>query len=186
MPHPSVLAHGLAKKNTYVLGEFYRQQYGLNVINVALNNIYGGVRDWSRSADLKVVDALIKTFVDGERFPYDSIDIYGTGVARRESLYVSDAAEGILQAFEKYDESGLLNIGNGVDYSIREYANIIALLARYCGKINYSGGNDGQIKKLFDVRKMKSKLQWEPKTQLLNGLAETILDYKNYLKDHHK
>lgn len=176
--HPSISPHGNAKRQLYYLAQYYHKQYQLNTTTLCFNNIYGG-SDFSKSNQLKVVDALVKKFVDAKRENFKEVEIFGTGKPLRELLFYKDAAEGILQALEKYDDVSLLNIGNGYEISIKELAIMIKQLVGYEGKIKFNTEySDGQMRKLLDNEKMKEHLNWRPPTSLEDGLVEIIESYK--------
>lgn len=182
-PHESIRPHGLAKQAVYGLSQFYRQEFGLNVVCLAFNSIYGGTV-WEKPETLKVLESLVKKIVDAKNRNIESVTLWGTGDPRREFLYVDDAAESILQAIKKYDDGELLNIGSGYDISIKDLAEGIKLAAGYKGEILWDTSKpDGQIRKLLSVEKMKTTLNWEPPTLLANGIQKTIEDFENYVSN---
>ncbi len=181
--HESVRPHALAKRGMYALSQFYRQQYGLNVICLAFNGLYGSVRNWNNPDSLKACDSLIKKIVDARLSGSPTVVLYGTGKPRREWLYTQNAAESIIRALELYNDEEILNVGTGIDYTIKELAEIIAQHANYKGEIIFDPSyEDGQPKKLFDVSKQKEILKWYPWADISYGVSETIRDYETYLK----
>ena len=181
-PHQSVLAHGLAKRTCYFLSGAYAKQYHMNIVTVALNNIVGGA-DWSRPTSQKFLDSLIVKIVDAKKFNLKTVTLWGSGLPRREILYYRDAAEGVLQVFEKYDSPELINIGTGHDRAITEWANLVKNIARYKGEFIYDPTKpDGQAKKLFNVNKMRCTLEWKPAISDEEAISETIKEYKEYIK----
>jgi len=179
--HPSIESHGNAKRQLYYLAKYYKKQYGLNTITLCFNNIYGGRNP---KEILKVCDSLIVKMIEGKKYNHDSIELMGTGKACREFIYHKDAAEGVLKAFNTLDEIDLLNIGNGVDISIKELAIIIKYLVGYEGKItfNQNQNHDGQQSKLLEVDKMKKLLnRWCPPTELSKGIRESVDWYSERL-----
>lgn len=176
----SIRSHGEAKKMVYLAGQYYRKECSLNVVSVALNNIYGGC-NWSKPDELKVCDALIKKFVDAKLDNTFMASMYGTGAPRREFLYYKDAAEGILLASQKYNDAQLLNLGCGYDISIKQLAEGIRLAVGYKGELHWDRTKpDGQMKKLFNVDKQHTCLDWFPPTSLAEGVQETIDEYTMY------
>lgn len=183
-PHESVLAHGLAKRTCYFLSQAYAKQYHMNIITVALNNIFGGA-DWSRPTSQKFLDSIIVKFIEAKKYSLKSVTLWGSGSPMRESLYYTEAAEGILRVFESdYSDSELINIGTGRDRSIREWADMVQTAVGYKGKIIWDESKpDGQQRKLFDVNKMQSQIEWEPTITDEEAIKTTIKEYKEYIKD---
>jgi len=180
--HESVRPHGESKRFSYMLGQWYRQEFSLPVVALALNNVYGGC-DHSHKDTFKVLDALIVKFVDAKLSNAPSVTLFGTGAARREFIYAKDAAEGVLKAYQNYNEEELLNIGSGYDFSIKELAeNFVKVLVGYTGEIIWDSSKpDGQINKCFNINKQIDKLGWFPKTSLVDGIDQCINDYYDYL-----
>lgn len=183
-PHQSVLAHGLAKRTCYFLSEAYSKQYHMNIVSVGLNNIVGGA-NWDHPASQKFLDSLIVKFSEAKQFKLRQVTLWGSGTPRRECLYYKDAAEGVLRIFESdYADSELINIGNGRDRTILEWAELVKNAVGYKGEVVWDTTKiDGQLKKLFDVNKMKCILEWEPAISDEIAIKETIKEYKNYIKD---
>lgn len=182
-PHPSVMAHGLAKRMVYFLGNSYAKQYHMNVVNIAFNT-YFGCTNWEHPNSLKFLDSLIVKIVDAKLLKYKNVEIWGSGRPRREVIFTPDASEGLLRTFETYNNAELINIGSGVDFSIADYAKMIADIVRYKGELCYNTAKpDGQYQKLFDVTKMKSELDWQPPTSIRDAIAATIDDYRAYAQE---
>lgn len=181
-PHESVLAHGLAKRTCYFLNSSYSQQYKMNIVTVALNNVIGGA-DWTRPTSQKFLDSLVVKIVDAKQYKHKTVTLWGTGQPRREVIYYKDAAAGILKAFEGYSSRELLNLGTGVDYTITEYAEMIAKAINWKGEFIYQTDKpDGQMVKKFNCDKMNQTLNWFPPTSIQDGIKETVKDYKEYIK----
>ncbi len=165
------------------------QQYKFNAVCCVLNNCYGPGARYDEPDRLKVADALVKKFCDVKinqlntkklKRPESTVCVWGSGNPRRELLFCGDAAEGILQVFKHYnDPTEVINMGCGYDVSIRELANMIQTLVDPSIQVVFdTSKSDGQMKKLFDVTKMRAKLGgWEPKTDLYSGLKQTIQWY---------
>ena len=129
----------------------------------------------------KVVGGLIKKFVTAVENNDQEVECWGTGRPRRELIYCEDAAEGIIQALEKYsDVKQPINIGYNEDISIKELANMIADLTGFQGKITWDSTKpDGQYRKLLDPSRMKDyKIFIKDRTSLKDGLLKTIEWYK--------
>lgn len=182
-PHPSIMAHGLAKRYVYFLGSSYAKQYHMNVVNIAFNTFFGG-GNWSKPASLKFLDSLIVKIVDAKLFKYKTVEIWGSGKPRREVLYTKDAVEGILRVFEQYDSPELINIGTGVDYNITEYAEMIRDIVNWKGEFVYlTDKPDGQMQKIFSIEKQQKLLNWIPSTNICDAIQETVNEYKQFCKN---
>src|SRR5215467_2916862 len=131
-PEETNAPYGLAKKMMLVQSQAYRQQYGFNSIVLFPVNLYGP-RDNFDLETSHVIPALIRKCAEAQQAGRSEIVLWGDGTPTREFLYVEDAAEGILLAAERYDESEPMNLGSGREISIRDLANTIAGLMGYRG-----------------------------------------------------
>lgn len=177
LPNESIESHGLAKRH---LAEFSRQlykQYKMLCISVVVNNSYGPYDNFLISKT-KVIGGLIKRFTVAKQEKLDSVECWGTGQPRRSFVYCDDAAEGILQSLESYNDPMVpLNISSDTDISIKDLSELIAKLVGYKGKILFDGRADGQMKKSLCTHRMKKYLNWEPTILLEKGLKQTISWY---------
>ena len=178
-PHDSVAPHAYAKRNLQLASKFYNQQYGLNAVCLCPTTLYGpgDTYDLSRT---KVMGALIKKIVDAKERNAPEIEMYGSGSARREFIYVKDAAQLICEASLKYNDSKEpLNIGSGQEISIKELVDLICSIIGYNGHILWDKTKpDGQLRKLLDSSKMRAVLGKYQFTSLEDGIKATIEDYK--------
>src|SRR5512136_716276 len=126
-PEETNAPYGLAKKMLLVQSQAYRQQYGFNAIFLMPVNLYGP-RDNFDPESSHVIPALIKKIHDAQRNGRAEVTVWGTGRATREFLYVEDAAEGILLAAERYDQSEPVNLGSAFEIRIRDLVELIARL----------------------------------------------------------
>ncbi|MBV9463703.1 MAG: NAD-dependent epimerase/dehydratase family protein [Verrucomicrobiae bacterium] len=173
-PHESVINYGLTKKMMAIQGWAYRKEFNFNAIHVLLTNLYGP-RDTFHIRRAHVVSALIKKFVEAVQTKASEVEVWGTGKPVREFLYVEDCAEGILRAVERYSESQPINIGTGVGTTILELVEQIRDVTGFKGKLRWNTEKpDGQMRKVLNVDRMKSVLQWQPRTSLRDGLKKTI------------
>src|SRR5215216_2078208 len=122
-PEETNAPYGLAKKMLLVQGQAYRQQYGFDVIHLIPVNLYGPGDNFN-PASSHVIPALIKKCVDARDAGADHIEVWGTGSASREFLYVDDAAEGIVLAAERYDDPEPVNLGTGREVAIRDLVSL--------------------------------------------------------------
>lgn len=172
--HKSVLGYGFSKKASVVQGWAYATQYGFESIHLILTNMYGP-GDHFDPKKSHALAALLLKFYEAKRNNFPSVEVWGTGEAIREWLYVQDAAEGIILAGEKYDEVEPLNIAVGDGISISELSNTIKDLVGYEGQIVYNKNMpSGALRKVLSTAKMKEKLGWSPKTGIEKGIKETL------------
>jgi GDP-L-fucose synthase len=176
-PHPSVECHGLAKRTLDAYSRFLNAQYTFPAYTVAITNLYGPGDVFNERG--KVVSMLIKKFVEATQQNLPEVHCMGTGRPRRELMYVGDAAEALVRSLEYYeDPTKPLNIGVGIDSSIMMLAELIAILVGYRGDIVWqTDATDGQLVKLLDSSRMRTILNYNPPTKLVDGLAETIRWY---------
>ena len=175
--HPSVACYGLSKRALFIGSEAYRNQYGLNSIFLVITNLYG---PWDKydPNESHVVAALVRRFIEAKEANQPEVICWGTGTPVREFLYVEDCAQAISVAVEKYDKPGPLNIGTGIGNSIEELAVTTAEVVGYTGEIRWDTTKpDGALRKVLDVTRMKTELDWQPKTSLKEGLAATAAWY---------
>ena len=184
VPDASVEAHGLSKKAVYHYSRQANKQHGLQAVCTVFNTAYGP-HDSYDVDKTKVVGGLIKKFTEAADSGAKTVECWGTGSPRRELIYCHDAAEGIIQALEKYDNVELpINIGFGDDVSIKELAAMIADIVGFEGEIFWDTDKpDGQFRKILDSSRMKDYgIEIKNKTSLRVGLKRTIEWYRDSLK----
>ena len=141
------------------------------------SNLYGP-NDSFDLADAHVLSSLVKRFVDAKKQNAEAVTLWGTGIARREFLHVSDCAKAILFMFENYNAHELINIGPGEDIGIQELAEMISKNVNYNGKLIWDDTKpDGMLRKCMDVTKMKDT-GFLPQVNLEKGIDEVIKIYK--------
>lgn len=176
-PEETNAPYGLAKKMMLVQSQAYRQQYKFNSIYLLPVNLYGPKDNFDPSSS-HVIPALIKKVADAKKNNLDSIEVWGTGKATREFLYVEDAAEAIVLATKKYDSSEPVNIGSGQEISIKDLIELIAKIMNYKGKIIWNSSKpDGQPRRMLSTTRAKKEFDFVAKTKLKEGLSETIKWY---------
>jgi GDP-L-fucose synthase len=157
-----------------VQAQAYRQQYGLNAIYLLPVNLYGP-RDNFDPASSHVVPALIKKCIDAIEEGRNEIEVWGTGKPSREFLYVEDAAEAIALATEKYDKREPVNIGSGMEITIKDLVTLIAELTGFAGRIVWDGTKpDGQPRRCLDTSRAEKEFGFKAKTDFREGLRKTI------------
>ncbi|WP_280169446.1 GDP-L-fucose synthase family protein [Priestia megaterium] len=179
-PEETNAPYGLAKKMMLVQSQAYRQQYGFNSIFLLPVNLYGP----NDNFDLKtshVIPAIIRKCIEATNRGNNTITLWGTGEVTREFIYVEDAAEGIVNATEKYNEPGPINIGSGKEITIKQLADLIKQLTGFTGKIIWDNSKpDGQPRRRLETKLAKEKFNFEANTDLITGLKATIEWYKQH------
>jgi GDP-L-fucose synthase len=176
-PEETNAPYGVAKKALLVGAQAYRDQYGLDSIFLLPANLYGP-RD---NFDLKsshVIPALIRKMVESR----DEVVLWGDGSPTREFLFVDDCAEGLVAAAERYDGSEPVNLGTGVETSIRELAETIADLSGFDGEIVWDTAMpNGQPRRRLDATRARELFGFEARTTLREGLQRTIAWYRAHV-----
>lgn len=177
-PEETNAPYGLAKKMLIVQAQAYRDEYGFNAINPMLVNLYGPGDNFDPSSS-HVIPALIKKCVDAIEAKQPSIEVWGTGKATREFLYVEDAAEAIVLATEKWDDPAPINVGTGEEISIKDLVELIVRICGFDGKIVWDETKpDGQPRRCLDVSNAKTNLGFEARMDFETGLRRTIDWYR--------
>jgi len=177
-PEETNAPYGLAKKMLLVQTQAYRAEYGFNGIFVLPVNLYGPGDNFDPDSS-HVIPALIKKCVDAVDRGDPVVECWGTGSASREFIYAADAAEGILLATEHYDSPEPVNIGSGIEITIRELAEKIASLTGFTGRLQWDSSKpDGQPRRCLDVSRAKRAFGFEAKTDFDEGLRATIAWYR--------
>jgi GDP-L-fucose synthase len=173
-PEETNAAYGLAKKMLLVQAQAYRQEYGMNIIYLLPVNLYG-IGDNFDPENSHVIPALIKKFVEAKENKEPTVNVWGSGDATREFLYVDDCARGIVLATEKYNKPEPVNLGSGVDITICHLAELIKKLTGYEGGIIWDSTKpDGQPKRRLSVIRAKEEFGFESQIGFANGLKKTI------------
>jgi GDP-L-fucose synthase len=173
-PEETNAPYGLAKKMMLVQSQAYREQYGFNSIYLLPVNLYGP-RDNFDPKSSHVIPALVKKCIDAKQAGDKEIEVWGTGSATREFLYVEDAAEAIVLATQKYNESEPVNIGAGFEISIKDLIELIVDLTGFTGKIVWDDTKpDGQPRRCLDTQRATEKFGFAAQTDFKEGLKRTI------------
>ena len=178
-PEETNAPYGLAKKMMLVQSQAYRQQYGFNAIHLLLINMYGPGDNFNLDTS-HVIAALIKKVADAKKEGKDYIEVWGTGKATREFLYVEDAAEAIILATEKYDKPDPVNIGSGTEISIKDLVETICRLMDFRGEIRWDSSKpDGQPRRRLNVSRAEKEFGFRAQTNFEIGLQKTIEWYRS-------
>jgi GDP-L-fucose synthase len=173
-PEETNAPYGIAKKSLLVMLQAYRQQYGLSGIYLVPVNLYGPGDNFDLETS-HVIPALIRKFVAARDGKSSDVDLWGTGSASREFLYVDDAASGIVMAAERFDGPEPINLGTGREITVKELAKMIRGLTGYEGGIVWDPSKpDGQPRRMLDTSRAKEQFGFQAKVPLEEGLNRTI------------
>ena len=177
-PEETNAPYGLAKKMLLVQAQAYRQQYGWNSIYLLPVNLYGPGDNFN-PASSHVIPALIKKFVDAKESGADHVTAWGDGSPTREFLYVDDAAEGILLAAERYDKPEPVNLGSGMEISIKDLTATIARLVGFTGEIRWDTTQpNGQPRRRLDVSRAEKEFGFRAQMGFDEGLRRMVEWYR--------
>jgi len=177
---PTNESYAIAKISGIKMCQAYNKQYGTNFISVMPTNLYGPGDNFDLETS-HVLSALIRKFHEA-KLSGQPVTVWGTGTPRREFLYVNDLAEACVFLMNCYDGEDIINIGTGLDISIKELAGFISEVIGYRGEIIFDTGKpDGMQRKLLDVTRINS-LGWKAKTDLREGIEKTYKWYLSTLK----
>ena len=173
-PEETNAPYGLAKKMMLVQSQAYREQYGFNSIFILPANLYGPGDNFDLETS-HVIPALIRKCVEARHTGADYVEVWGSGSASREFLYVEDCAEGIVEAAARYDQGDPVNLGNGREITIKDLVEIIARLAGFEGEIRWQSEKpDGQPRRQLDTTRAFERFGFRAQTSLEEGLRQTI------------
>lgn len=180
-PEETNAPYGLAKKMLLVQSQAYRQQYGYNSVTLLLGNLYGP-RDQFDLENSHVIPALIRKCLAASEQNAPTIVAWGDGSPTREFLYVEDAAEGVLLAAERFDDSQAVNLGSSFEISIRDLAELITRLTGYQGQIVWDTSKpNGQPRRKLDISRARDWFGFVSTTPFDVGLQRTIDWYRSEL-----
>jgi len=177
-PEETNAPYGIAKKMLLVQAEAYNQQYDFNAINLLPVNLYGP-REHFEPDRSHVIPALIRKVHEAKRNNDSSIEVWGTGKATREFLYVEDAARGIVMATQRHNKPSPVNLGSGMEISIKDLVTLICKLMDYKGKLVWDKTKpDGQPKRRLHTELAHKEFGFRAKTDFETGLKKMIDWYK--------
>ncbi len=172
--------YAIAKIAGIEMCDSYRAQYGCNFISAMPTNLYG-TNDNYHPENSHVLPSLIRKIVTAKNNNEPNVTIWGTGIPRREFLHVDDLADACYFLLQNYNVQGIVNIGCGIDVSIKELAEMIVAEVGFEGKLIFDTSKpDGTPRKLMDTTKI-NKLGWIPSISLESGIKRTILEYYNII-----
>ena len=175
-PEETNAPYGVAKKSVLVGAQAYREQYGLDAIFLLPANLYGPGDNFDLQTS-HVIPALIRKMEESD----GEVVLWGDGSPTREFLYVDDCAEGLALAAERYDGAEPVNLGTGVETSIREVAETVAELTGFRGEIVWDASMpNGQPRRSLDATKAEHLFGFKARTGLREGLERTVSWYRSH------
>ena len=175
-PEETNAPYGIAKKALLVGGQAYRDQYGMNVVHLLPVNLYGPGDNFDAATAHVIPDLIRKMHESPER-----IVLFGDGSPTREFLYVDDAVEGIALAADRYDGADPVNLGSGMEITIRDLAELISELAGFEGEIVWDETKpNGQPRRNLDVTRAEELFGFRAQTDFREGLERTIAWYRSH------
>ncbi|MEC7520533.1 MAG: GDP-L-fucose synthase [Myxococcota bacterium] len=176
-PEETNAPYGISKKMMLVLTQSYAQEFGFNGVHLLMVNLYG---PWD-NFDLEtshVIPAMIRKFLAAKESGAKEVVLWGDGSPTREFIYVSDAAEAVALAAERYDSPDPVNIGSGEEASIRDLATMIATRIGFEGDVVWDTTKpNGQPKRMLDTRKARERFGFSSSVTLAEGLDRTVAWY---------
>jgi GDP-L-fucose synthase len=173
-PEETNAPYGLAKKMMLVQSQAYRRQYGFNSIFILPANLYGPGDKFDLETS-HVIPALVRKCVEARNRGASFVEVWGSGRASREFLYVEDCAEGIIKATAQYDEGDPVNLGSGREITIKDLVEMIARLTRFEGEIKWQPEKpDGQPRRRIDTTRAFERFGFQAQTSLEEGLRRTV------------
>jgi GDP-L-fucose synthase len=177
-PEETNAPYGIAKKNLLVQAQAYRAEYGFNAVYLLPVNLYGPGDNFDPETS-HVIPALIRKCLDALDRNQPTVEIWGTGKATREFLYVDDAAEGVVLATERLETSDPVNLGAGFEISIKALAELIARLTGFEGQLVWNTSQpDGQPRRSLETSRAEKLFGFKARTSFEEGLARTIDWYR--------
>lgn len=173
-PEETNAPYGLAKKMMLVQSEAYRMEYGYNSIFILPVNLYGPRDNFDLNSS-HVIPAMIRKCIEARDSGASEIVLWGDGSPSREFLYVEDAAEGLLLAAERYDQSAPVNLGSGREINIKDLAGIIVEATGFKGEIVWDTDKpNGQPRRCLDTQKAKELFGFSAQMGFEEGVKRTV------------
>jgi GDP-L-fucose synthase len=182
-PEETNAPYGLAKKMLLVQSRAYREEFGFDSVNVLVVNLYGPGDNFDPETS-HVIPALVRKCQDAVDAGRQEIEIWGTGNATREFLYVEDAARGIVAGLERLEGSDPVNLGAGFEISIRDLAQRIAAASGFTGRFRFDPSQpDGQPRRSLDTSRAERQLGWQSETTFDEGLRRTVAWFRGRARE---
>ena len=173
-PEETNAPYGVAKKTVLVGAQAYRAQYGTNAVFLLPANLYGPGDNFHETNAHVIPDLIRKMSAET-----DEVVLWGDGSPTREFLYVDDCVDGLVAAAERYDGPEPVNLGTGVETSIRETAELVAEAVGFTGAITWDTAMpNGQPRRSLDTSRARELFGWTAKTPLREGIARTVASFR--------
>jgi GDP-L-fucose synthase len=174
--------YAIAKIAGLKMCQAYRREYGFNAVSIMPTNLYGQGDNFDRE-NAHVLPSLMRRIHEAKLRCDKSVTIWGSGSPRREFLHVDDLASAVLFLLGNYDEEPIVNVGFGVDITIRELAELIMSVIGYRGELVFDKTKpDGTPRKLLDIQKL-TEMGWKPRISLKDGITETYRWFAEHFAD---
>jgi GDP-L-fucose synthase len=181
-PEETNAPYGVAKKALLVGAQSYREQYGLNSIMLLPVNLYGP-RDNFDLQSSHVIPALIRKMVEAQQRGESSVTLWGDGTPTREFLYVEDCARGLFMAGRDYDGAEPVNLGTGIEITIKDLAETVAAATGFDGEIIWDTTKpNGQPRRQLDVTRARERFGFEAEVSFADGMARTVEWYRSHIR----
>ncbi len=168
--------YAIAKIAGIKMAESYRRQYGRNYISAMPTNLYGPNDNYDLN-NSHVLPALIRKFHTAKVTGADHVEVWGTGSPKREFLHVDDLADACFFLLQNYNEELFVNIGTGVDLSIKELAEMIKEIVGFQGELRWNTEKpDGTPRKLMDVSRLHN-MGWKHRIGLREGITSVYAEF---------
>ena len=179
---PTNKAYALAKLAGVEVVNSFRKQKGSNWITLMPTNIYGPEDNFSL-IDSHVVPGIIRKIYEALKNGDKTVNLWGTGTVKRDLLHSYDLAEAAILIADQYSDDEPINIGSGIEVTIKVLAELIAHEMGFLGNIGWDKSKpDGTISKILDIKKLKA-LNWTPKFTLESGIKQTIEWFKSNISN---
>lgn len=179
-PAPVTAPYGIAKLSLALMLDGYRREYGMSGCTLIPVNLYGPKDNFDLDT-AHVMPALIRKFIEAKDAGAPTVEVWGTGQASREFLYVTDAAAGLLAAAERVDDPTPINLGSGVETPIADLVQRIAAEIGFDGKVVWDTTRpDGQPRRCLSTERSRSMLAWESQVALDEGIKQTVAWYQRH------
>jgi GDP-L-fucose synthase len=174
--------YAIAKIAGIKMCEAFNSQHATNYITCMPTNLYGQNDNFDLQ-NAHVLPALIRKFIEAKHDNKPTVEIWGTGIPKREFLHVDDLARAVLVLMQKHNGSEIVNVGCGEDISIRDLAMMIRKVVGYDGEIVFNSTKpDGTLRKWLDISKIIA-YGWKPEISLEEGIRRTVEWYKENKKE---
>jgi GDP-L-fucose synthase len=176
-PEETNAPYGISKKMMLVLTQSFADEFGLNGVHLLMVNMYGPWDNFDLESS-HVIPAMMRKFLAAKERGDSAVTLWGDGTPTREFIYITDAAEAVVKAAERYDSPDPVNIGSATEASIRDLATKIQSLVGYDGEIVWDTSKpNGQPRRKLDVSKAKERFGFEAQMPLDEGLRRTFRWY---------